>query len=146
VVEPRRIEELVDRLLANLALLDELAAMPTDELLADPIRLGGAKYYLVIAVEGCIDIAIHIITSEWLRRPADFADAFTVLSQKGLLPDDLAAATRDLALFRNQLLHEYAEVDDARVVAVLHRGRQDLRRFALVAAELAAKATDELGG
>lgn len=139
MVDPRRIEELVDRLIRNLTLLDELASIPTEELRGDPLRLGGAKYYLVVAVEVCIDIANHVIASEGLRRPADFADAFAILGEEGLLSEGLTTTTRDMARFRNLLVHEYAEVDDVRVLEILREGREDLRRFASVAAGFAAE-------
>lgn len=139
MVDPRRIEQLLDRLLDTVALLDELADLPAEELRADPLRLGGAKYYLVVAVEICIDIANHVIASEGLRRPADFADAFTVLGEEGLVDPDLASTGGDMARFRNLLVHQYAQVDDGRVLDILRDGRDDLRRFAAAAAGLATE-------
>lgn len=136
MVDPRRIEELLDRLVDTLTLLDRLAEISPGELRGDPLRMGGVKYYLVIAVEICIDIANHVIASEGLRRARDFADAFAVLGEEGLVDPELASTGGDMARFRNLLVHEYAQVDDDRVLEILRKGREDLRRFAAAAAAL----------
>ena len=137
MVDPRRVASLLERLRQTRRILDELAAIPGDELAADLPRLGGAKYYLLLAAEICIDVANHVIASKGLRRPRDFADAFAVLREAGLLDEELATKMASMARFRNLLVHEYGSVDDGRVVEILSEGRADLDAFASAAARLA---------
>lgn len=68
-----------------------------------------------MAIEASIDIGEHIIASEGLRSPTEYAEVFASLGEAGYLPADLVPALMDMARFRNLLVHEYVRVDDARV-------------------------------
>lgn len=64
-----------------------------------------------------------------MRAPNDFADAFTSLGEAGVLPKETVPALRDMARFRNLLVHGYADVDDERVVEILRTELDDLETF-----------------
>lgn len=96
---------------------------------ADEDVLAGVKYRFVVAIEACIDAGRHLVASGGLRAPRDYADVFTVLGEAGILSADVVAELRDTARFRNLLVHEYVDVDDARVVEMLHSRLDDLQRF-----------------
>jgi uncharacterized protein YutE (UPF0331/DUF86 family) len=59
------------------------------------------KYTLQESIEACLDIANHIIASEGLGRPDDYAEYFPCLARHDIIPDDLAAKLADMARFRN---------------------------------------------
>mgnify|MGYP005813798033 CR=1 FL=1 len=118
-----------------MAVLEGLAADPREAFLAHPDRIGNAKYHFVIAIECCIDIANHIIASENFRFPKDNADSSTVLIEEGVLPQALRESFRDMARFRNRLVHIYWEVDDARVYDYLQTALVDFHSFARAVAE-----------
>jgi uncharacterized protein YutE (UPF0331/DUF86 family) len=63
------------------------------------------------------------------------------LGRSGWVPDDLAASLSALARFRNLLVHGYADVDDDRVLAILHSGVLD--DLAAFREELARRAVSE---
>ena len=88
-----------------LAALRRLAAIPTCQFLPDADKVASAKYHFVVAIECCLDLAGHVIASERYRAPADSADAFTVLVEKGVCPMDLEESLRAMARFRNRLVH-----------------------------------------
>ncbi len=87
------------------------------------------KYRFIVAIEVCIDVGRHVVASEGLRAPLDYADAFAVLADAGLLDPAIAAELRDTARFRNLLVHGYAKVDDTRVVEILRDRVDDLAAF-----------------
>jgi uncharacterized protein YutE (UPF0331/DUF86 family) len=67
--------------------------------------------------------------------PASNADAFRLLGGAALLDPELAEVMAGAVGFRNVLVHDYAEVDDSRVVDnLVHLA--DLRRFVAAAARL----------
>jgi len=109
--------------------LKAIAFVPRDSFLSDPDKVGNAKYHFVIGIECCIDIANHIIASENFRFPKDNADSFTVLVERLVLPADLDEPLRNMARFRNRLVHLYGEVDDERVHAYLQDSLGDMERF-----------------
>lgn len=114
----REIERRADR-------LDTAAASPSDER-AD-LWLDGVKYLFVTAIEGCIDVAQHVVSSERLGAPDTNADALRRLGEHGVIDADLAASLARAVGFRNVLVHGYVDVDDEIVlasfadVAQLHR-------------------------
>jgi uncharacterized protein YutE (UPF0331/DUF86 family) len=129
MVDPGRIRTLLDRLGEEVRHLRRLAEIPPDELLADPDRIAAVKYRFVVAIETCIDVAQHVIASEGLRAPSDFADAFAASAEGGFLPRDLVPRLQDMARFRNLLVHGYLRIDDRRVVEILRGRLTDFEAF-----------------
>ena len=134
MVDRPKLDQMLSNLRRYVLVLRELGTTPRDTFLADANRIGNAKYHFVIAIECCIDIANHIISSENLRFPKDNADSFVVLVDGGILPGD-PAVWRAMARFRNRLVHLYWQIDDERVYEYLHDGLGDLVRFARAIAE-----------
>jgi uncharacterized protein YutE (UPF0331/DUF86 family) len=129
VVDPLRVRALLDRLATEVEALRRLGARSTGELLADDDLLAAVKYRFIIAIEVCIDVGRHVIASEGLRAPLDYADVFTVLADADLVGAAMAADLRDTARFRNLLVHNYTKVDDTRVVEILRERVDDLALF-----------------
>jgi uncharacterized protein YutE (UPF0331/DUF86 family) len=129
MVDPLRVQSMLDRLGTEIVALQRLSRVPADELLSDEDLLAAVKYRFVVAIEVCIDLGRHIVASDGLRAPADYADVFTSLAEAGLLGGEPAAQLRDTARFRNLLVHGYAKVDDTRVVEILKSRTTDLVSF-----------------
>jgi uncharacterized protein YutE (UPF0331/DUF86 family) len=116
MVDAERVRSMLRRLTGDLA---DLAAESPDSLVDDPRGLRAVKYSFVTAIEAAIDVAQHLCASEQWGAPASNADAFTVLAHHGAIDPDLAARLASAVGFRNVLVHEYAVVDDDRVIAAL---------------------------
>jgi uncharacterized protein YutE (UPF0331/DUF86 family) len=129
MVDPSRIEEKFRQLDGFLEVLRQLGEIPPAELAGDQVRIGSAKYYLLVSIECCLDVANHVIASEGFRPPRDYADTFTVLAEKGVLPDDFAERLRSMAKFRNRLVHLYSEIDDRQITRFMREGLGDFTRF-----------------
>jgi len=108
MVDAARLRALLDRIRDETAHLRRLAAVGRDDLLADPDLMAAAKYRFVVAIEASIDAAEHVIASEGLRAPNDFADAFASLAEAGVIPTDLLPRLQAMARFRDLLVHGYA--------------------------------------
>jgi uncharacterized protein YutE (UPF0331/DUF86 family) len=135
VVDQATLDHMLSNLRRDVAARDGLAALPQAAFLGNPDRIGKAKDHFVIAIECCIDAANHIIVSENFRLPKDTADSFTVLSEEGILPDALLKTFRNMARFRNRLVHLYWDVDDQRVYGYLRTTLKDFHRCAKAVAE-----------
>ncbi len=128
MVDPERLRALLDRLDEETEHLRRLAERD-DASLADPDILAAVKYRFVIAIEMCIDAGEHVISSEALRAPTDYAEVFAVLGEAGFLPPETVPSLQDMARFRNLLVHGYVDVDDHRVVEILRTRLGDLGSF-----------------
>jgi len=129
----------VDQMLGNLRKyhgeLEELGRIPREDFLADKHKIASAKYNFVIAIECCIDVANHVIASENYRFPRDNADSFAVLVGEGILAASMQDSLRNMARFRNRLVHLYWEVDDVLVHEYLRTRLSDLSAFAATIAQ-----------
>jgi len=126
------IEKIVQKFLQldeYLGLLRDISRTPIKDFLNDKIIIGSAKYYLQVSIECCLDVANHIIASEHFRAPKDYADSFKVIEERGLIPSDLAQKLRQMAKFRNRLVHLYGEVDNAYVYEFMKEDLKDIEEL-----------------
>ena len=117
-----------------LATLKGIRKTPLDKFLKDKILIGSAKYYLQVSVECCLDIANHIIAAEGFRAPKDYADSFKVLEEQGVFDEELGIKLKQMAKFRNRLVHLYGEIDDGYVHDFLNADLKDILDFKRVIA------------
>jgi len=87
---------------------------------------------LQLAVQAAIDVASHVVSDDRLGEPATNEELFTLLERHGWLEPEHAGRLRDMARFRNLLVHGYAKVDLAIVEDIVRNQLQDLE--SLVAA------------
>jgi uncharacterized protein YutE (UPF0331/DUF86 family) len=127
VVDERRLRRVLQRIADDVATLEGERAAAT-ALLADRRGMAALKYVFITAIEGCIDAAHHACASAGWGPPETNADAIRLLGRHGVLSAELADRLARAVGFRNVLVHGYAEVDDALVVAQLDRV-PDLRAF-----------------
>lgn len=117
MVDAERLSRTLARVSSDVAAL-RATARGTD-LRADAVRLQAVKYGFVTAIDGCARAAQHVVASEGLAMPESNADAVRALGRDGLIDAELAESVARAVGFRNVLVHQYAEVDDSRVVANL---------------------------
>lgn len=129
MVDEPRVAALLQRIEDEVEDLERSAARDDDEVTGDADALPAMKYRLIVAIEAATDIAEHVIAAEGLRPSTSFADSFTSLREAGWLAADLSDRLSDAARFRNLLVHQYAEVDDARVVEIARTRLVDLHDF-----------------
>lgn len=112
-----------------LSILSTIMQTPRERFLEDKILTGSAKYYLQVSIECCLDIANHIIAAERFRAPRDYADSFKVLEEEKVIDSDIGLKLRQMAKFRNRLLHLYGDIDDAYVHGFMTADLKDVSRF-----------------
>lgn len=136
MVDPGRLRAVLDRIRDEVAGLARLAERST-ELRADDDLMAAVKYRFVVAIEACIDAGEHVIASEGLRAATSFADVFTVLGEADMLPAELVPELARMTRFRNLLVHQYAEIDDERVLELLESRLSDFDDFRAAIARVA---------
>ncbi len=112
-----------------LGILQAISQTPQKTFLKDKIVIGSAKYYLQVSIECCLDVANHIIASEKFRAPKNYSDSFMVIQEEGLISPELGNQLRQMAKFRNRLVHLYGEVDDAYVYEYIRGELKDFSEF-----------------
>jgi uncharacterized protein YutE (UPF0331/DUF86 family) len=110
-------------------LLNQIGNTGKESFVKDKILIGSAKYYLQVSIEVCLDVAGHIIASERLRAPRNYADSFSVLDEAGIISAELCGRLRQMAKFRNRLVHLYSEIDNEYVYTIIQNELDDFERF-----------------
>jgi len=121
VVDSERVGRLLDGVRTDLVFLRRFAARPSGDLLIDEVALGAVKYRFVTAIEGCAKVAHHLVASEGWSVPETNAAAVRELGGHRVVDRPIADSVARAVGFRNVLVHQYTEVDDARVIAQLTR-------------------------
>jgi uncharacterized protein YutE (UPF0331/DUF86 family) len=87
---------------------------------------------LFAAVQACLELASHVVSSEGYGVPGTLAESFTLLERQAVIDARLADLLRKMAGFRNIFVHRYAEIDRAVIDRIVKNNLGDLRRFATV--------------
>jgi len=100
-----------------------------DVFLDDPDKIASAKYHFIVAIESAIDICNHLISRNGYRVPEDYADSFTVMGEAGAFSKDAVEVFKEMARFRNRLVHVYWEVEPEQVYNILQSRLGDFKIF-----------------
>lgn len=123
-----------DLVAKKLALIEtcvrELRALARpDEMRRDVREERFVEHTLQIAIQAALDVASHIVSDERLGEPETNRALFELLAKSGKLPEGLAATLRDMAGFRNVIVHGYQAVDLGVVEDVVRNRLDDLLAF-----------------
>ena len=87
------------------------------------------EHTLQIAIQAALDIASHMVSDDRLGEPETNQELFDLLVKAGLVEPSLAATLRDMAGFRNVIVHGYQDVDLGVVEDVVRNHLDDLLAF-----------------
>lgn len=128
-IEQKKVDKLFDEYDEAVKKLKALRKSSQEDFLKSFEKLDSAKYNFVVAIESAIDICNHIIAVQKLRSPEDYAETFQIVGSAGAFPPDFVKTLKDMAKFRNLLVHLYGEVDDERVYKILKKNLGDFDRL-----------------
>jgi uncharacterized protein YutE (UPF0331/DUF86 family) len=87
------------------------------------------EHTLQVAIQAALDGESHIVSDDRLGEPETNRELFDLLARAGRIPPALAATLRDMAGFRNVMVHGYQDVDLGVVEDVLRNHLGDLLAF-----------------
>jgi len=117
--------DVVDALLAelreNVSYLEPLRTLAVKEYERDVARRKMAERCFQVAIECVIDISHHLTSDHSWGLATSGEKALDVIASRGVIPSELRERLRGVAGFRNVLVHNYVELDHARVHGHLAR-------------------------
>lgn len=113
----------------DLAALEPLARKEQSAYLASAIDEVVAERYLERMIGRMIDVNYHLITETGHPPPADYYQSFTELATLGVLDHDLARRLAPCAGLRNRIVHEYDELDPAKVHDALQFALREIPEY-----------------
>lgn len=117
----------VSELRRSVSRLQSLSQLGEEEFISDPDKVGSAKYHFIVAIEAAIDMCNHVISRNGFRAPEDYGDTFQVMGEVGAFDPDFAEDLKNMAKFRNRLVHLYLEVDDHQLYEILRDRLSDFK-------------------
>ncbi len=127
--DQEKMVKLVSELRKSVARLRSIGQLPCAEFLKDPDKIGSSKYHFIVAIESCIDMCNHVIARNGYRVPDDYGDTFIVMGETGAFDSIFVEALRNMAKFRNRLVHLYWELDDRQIYDILQNRLGDFKKF-----------------
>ncbi|MBI4587406.1 MAG: DUF86 domain-containing protein [Candidatus Rokubacteria bacterium] len=125
--------ELIIRKLAlitgDLAELRAVAQRPREEYLASVRDELVAERLLERMIGRMIDINYHLIVERGHPPPADYYESFVRLGTLQVLLPDFARHLASCAGLRNRIVHEYDDIDAARVYEALQAAVKDIPEY-----------------
>jgi uncharacterized protein YutE (UPF0331/DUF86 family) len=107
----------------------ELSRKSLQEFLASRVDEVLAERYLERMIGRMIDINYHLITESGSPPPPDYYPSFLQLERLGILPHDLTQTIAACAGLRNRIVHEYDEIDPARIHEALQTATRDVPQY-----------------
>lgn len=81
------------------------------------------------ACQAAIDMAMHMVSENRYGTPQSSAHAFALLAENNLISDELSLHLQNMAGFRNLVVHNYQEIDQAILSFVVENGYMDFIDF-----------------
>jgi len=78
------------------------------------------------ACQAAIDLAMHVVSVEYLGMPQNSSESFKLLQQAGKLDKDLASRLAGMTGFRNIAIHQYQDIDPDIIHFIMREGWEDL--------------------
>lgn len=82
------------------------------------------------AISDCIDIGARIISEQGFDSPNTYAEIFEILYKENVIDYQLFEVMKELAGFRNVLVHLYRKIDHKEVLRHLKENLKFIEKFA----------------
>ena len=95
-------------------MLDGIRGLPTESpeaFAADPRTAAAAESYLRRALEALLDLGRHVLAKGFGRGVAEYKEVPAELLKNGVLTPVQAGVLREMAGYRNRMVHFYDEVE-----------------------------------
>ena len=110
----------------DLEVLGPIAAKDRTAYLATPLDEIVVERYLQRVIGRMIDINYHVTTEAGRPPPGDYHASFLALAELKILDREFAARIALSAGLRNRIVHEYNDIDPARVYEALQAAMKDI--------------------
>ena len=86
-------------------------------------------FNIQMAVQNCIDIAAHVISSQGLGVPGSYNEMFYILEENDYFDSNMTEKMVKAVGFRNLIVHEYTKLELNRAHQIIQEDIHDLSEF-----------------
>jgi uncharacterized protein YutE (UPF0331/DUF86 family) len=106
--------------------LEGLPLDPYEQFIADERNAAAAESYLRRGLEGLLDLGRHILSKGFGRGVAEYKEIPRALEEGGVIDSDTAVLFRQMAGYRNRLVHFYGEIHSEELHEIVTVRRSDI--------------------
>jgi uncharacterized protein YutE (UPF0331/DUF86 family) len=88
-----------------------------------------ACFNLFHAIQGCMDLAGHVIGDEGWGTPGSYREMADILVNKQVISSGLGENLKKMIGCRNRLAHEYGKIDFEEVYEIMTKNLSDIDQF-----------------
>lgn len=115
--------ELIRRMLRQIA---ELPLSSPSEFVEDSILVGAGESFLRRALEALLDLGRHILAKGFGIATSEYKEIPIRLEEVGVLPAEQLQVAKDMAGYRNRLVHFYEDVTPEELYGILTEHAADI--------------------
>lgn len=123
------IEERVDKIREATKELLEYRKKSKGGFLKDTKLQYATMYGLVLGIEAICDIGSHILAKYFLVKCEHYEDIIKNLGENGVISKELSSRSKEMADFRNFLIHVYHKIDPNKVYDNLQKAPEEFTKF-----------------
>lgn len=123
------IENKISSVRKYLKALEEYRSYSLQEIQNNPTLKGATERYLYLMTQATIDLAEAVIAFKDLRKPTTLTEAFHILNEENIIPNDLTEKMTKMVGFRNAIVHDYEKFNFDIAYDVLQNKFVDVEEF-----------------
>jgi uncharacterized protein YutE (UPF0331/DUF86 family) len=117
-------------IMGYLSELEKLSQVEREEFVADKIKAGAAESFLRRSLEAIFDIGRHILAKTGsLDMAMEYKAIAAGLVERGIVNRELGLKLKEMAGYRNRLVHLYNEITDEELHQILSEDLPDITEF-----------------
>jgi uncharacterized protein YutE (UPF0331/DUF86 family) len=93
---------------------------------SDPRNIAAAESYLRRALEALLDLGRHLLSKGFAQAVGEYKEVASYLVRMGVLNQQKGNLLRDMAGYRNRLVHFYHEISDQELYEICTRRLTDI--------------------
>lgn len=124
-----RINEKISDIMESIQVLQQYGEQDDRIFLGNPEALRSAKYAFIVLIEAATNIATHLCARLLAKAPANYAESFLLLGERGLIEQNLARRLSKMTGFRNLLVHGYGKIDNHQMLGIMRRDIKDVKLY-----------------
>lgn len=128
-LEQEKIKKRFSEINDSLSEIRRLTNVPKKDFWSKKENMAAVKYYLIQAVEATGSVCAHVAAKKYGKGVSSFGECFEVLEKEKLIDKKLAKKLKEMAKFRNKLIHQYWEADNDLIFEYSKNNLEDFEEF-----------------
>ena len=143
-IDKEKVKMLIGEIQESIARLSKFSGIAAEEFKRDKDNYAVAEHHLRRALEGVLSLGTHILSRiPGGAKARDYTEVLLSLGKFNVLPSDFAQKIRQMAGYRNRLVHLYWEVTDEEMLEKIKDRLDDFDMFCKYILEYVKKQSNE---